>query len=177
MFWSILLSKLEETAHEEYHKNVVPALDPLNPMKCGSSQAKPQTAHITQSKLKPATPPPPPFTLYCTTICVGIALEDFIYCWFQPIIVVFISIDNVVFLQRALVSVDVGSTVGLLVRSMPTIHAYARVMGKLPNGSGALMGKTYGWKMISQMRRQLMVLLQQNACRTGIDGHICCLSG
>lgn len=100
-------------------------------------------------------------TLYCITICVGIAQEDFIYCWFQPILVVLFSIDNVVFLQRALVSVDVGSAMSLLVSSMPSIAGYAKVMEKLPKVTGALMGKTYGWKMISQMRRQLMVLLKR----------------
>lgn len=140
-------------------KNVVPAPDPLSPMKYGSSQAKPKlhTSHSQNSNQQHTAS----LTLYCITIGVGIAQEDFIYCWFQPILVVLLSIDNVVFLQRALVSVDVSSAMRLLVSSMPTVAGYARVMEKLPKGTEALMGKTYGWKMISQMRRQLMVLLQR----------------
>lgn len=72
--------------YKESIKNVVPAPDPLSPMKYGSSQAKPKlhTSHSQNSNQQHTVS----LTLYCITIRVGIAQEDFIYCWFQPILVV-----------------------------------------------------------------------------------------
>lgn len=110
-------------------KNVVPAPDPLSPMKYGSIQAKPKlhTSHAQNSKQQHTVS----LTLYCITIRVGIAQQGFKYSWFHPIVVVLISIENVVFLQHTLVSADVGSAMSPLVSSMPTIAGYAKVMEKL----------------------------------------------
>lgn len=141
MFQAILLSQFYETVQKDYQKCGT-SPDPLSPMKYGSSQAKPKlhTSHSQNSNQQHTVS----LTLYCITIRVGIAQEDFIYCRFQAILVVLFSIDNVVFLQCALVSVDVGSAMSLLVSRMSTIAGYAKVMEKLPKGIGALMGKTYG---------------------------------
>lgn len=132
--------------NQKNYKNLVP----VEPWDMWFVKSQPQTAHITQLRLKPVT------HSFFGPSCIN-AHEDFPYSWF-PFICIALSSFEITLLQHALFSVGLASAVSLLFSICRFLTPW-RFRKRYRKKTLALIGERFGWKMIFEIRRQQNVLL------------------
>lgn len=133
--------------YKESTNNVVPGPTLWAPWNMALPKPKPElhTSHSRNSNQQHTVS----LTLHCITPAVGIT--HVVYCWSQPIAVVWKCCVSPASSKQAAPGMS-SSVAGLVMRKFWKSYREARVE---PMGGG----KTHGWKMILQMKRRLMVLL------------------